>query len=495
MALYQEFFRLKNLDDASQQKLSQALYKYLPTNLHAQALAELDKNGIVSDDTLSKAVAAGVFKPESLSGVRNAIQGVVKALPSAKVMAQETLDKMKGQSEADMTDDELKQKMEAYKIAGGYQPPPAGSVTERIGEAADPRVGDPARDAIDQEEFKKKNGRFPTFAELRDFQKQGVGITPISESPFSQAQTNGQIQRQLSEKGISAFSKYDLSGKIGGFLTKNGRLPTHEELRDLLELSPTDRQAFNDFAPLKNFLTDSKVMQALDIGNYTDDLRRIQGLLDTRAGAARKEGDVQQFLKTGPEELRNARNLFYRQQSDSAGNFLRTRLTPQIMEGLNARGLAENPGDIASSVSSAGNNLQAGIEDKIRALEAQDNAFFADAAFRITQAKLDASEDAMRSQITLENQKIRQRQEANFQQAERDTAGDFEKNLLTRTGNRDLNAATDTLDSTKNLEDTATLAKLGSDTGKSIGETTGTAIVTSSKPSGSPPAYQPERIG
>lgn len=283
----------------------------------------------------------------------------------------------------------------------------------------------------------------------------------------------------------------DIENLLSDFVVQNRRLPDVGEFRDLADSKGLPGQTIIGDPTIQNFLNDqnNKNYVALDLGgqpkDYTNDITRIQDLLDTRSTEANKTAAVTQFLQQTPDQLAAARNDFYNQQSASGAQYLRTRLTPKIVQDLNVRGLAEGP-DVGSMIAANGDSLQASLEDKIRGLEASDNQFFADSAFRLAQAKINSTEDALNQQIAYERAKVSQNQAQSFQSTEGDIQNEFEQELLKKEQDRELALSQNDIDfNTKTAQD-STINSLTNSLGNSVGSTVATKIATSGAPAAAP---------
>lgn len=424
-------------DQKQKDALQQALLKYLPVELHNQALKELNKTGQVSDETLNKAVSGGLFNAADMPSVKNAFSNVAANIPKADQVYQNLINSTK--DEANATDEELQNKKFGY---------------EGIDQTGSPLDANTVRNGID---------------------------TLLKGTP-----------------NIIGNSVSQISPILTNFIMQNRRLPTPEEFQG--ELKSVSPDTLRSLPAVKNFLSNQSnadyVGSALGatVSSQADNIKRVQDLIDARAGTARKEGQVNEFLQNAPQEAAASRNNLYLQQRDSATRYLQDRLAPTIVENLNKRGLAENPGDVGSSIAAAGTDLQSRVEGNIRSLEAEDNNFFADAAYRIKQAKLENSEDALREKIAFERESARARQETSFQSQQTDLNDAFEKELLYGEKNRSLGTEQSSLEVGSQAEKDAQAATLASDAGKNIGEPAGTKVGTSVKAAPAAPA-PPSRIG
>lgn len=164
----------------------------------------------------------------------------------------------------------------------------------------------------------------------------------------------------------------------------------------------------------------------------SEDVKRVQDILSGFEATRAKEGELQSFLAKTPEELRTDRASYLSRLESSGQRYLSERFLPSALKELTRRGLATNVGEVSSLLAAETGKVQERIEQEYATLEQQDNLFFADAAFRLQQTKLDIAEDDFRRQVDFERARTRQEQGQRFAERERGLQTDFEKNLLQR---------------------------------------------------------------
>ncbi len=350
-------------------------------------------------------------------------------------------------NEADLTDAELNQRIEAYKNLG--------------------TSGEPVDRATVERQIRQI---LPTYDANKIF---------VMREGYSHS-------RKVREKNYDEGQKlYEpLVKTLTDFVVKARRLPDAGELRDEAiahGINSQDAQDLISNESLVNFIQDqgakNRIAQPLQPKDYRLDINRINDTLATRADENAKTGEQQNFLVETPEALKRSRQNFLAEQEAGAQNYLTERISPQVLRELNVRGLAESP-DVVSEIARRGAGLQATIEDSARQLEQQDAAFFADAAFRINTAKLNQKEADFRASLDVERTRARQEQENRFQTAQAGIKSDFEMDMLKREQDRNmaLKEAGINLDSSNRsaANDAANAEQIGS----SIGQTVGTAVKT-----------------
>src|SRR3990167_6397880 len=128
------------------------------------------------------------------------------------------------------------------------------------------------------------------------------------------------------------------------------------------------------------------------------DQTRLQQIIDARTGEANKTADYENYLKTAPKELSDARAGYYSDLSGGSLNFLKTRDIPDIMEKLNARGLATS-GDVGAQIGARASDIEGQIESIMNDQESSDAQFFANAAYQLKTTQLTSSEADFRAAL------------------------------------------------------------------------------------------------
>ncbi len=318
-------------------------------------------------------------------------------------------------------------------------------------------------------------------------------------------ESDGQIPDEIFQKAAEAgsFGPQDISAVKNTFLREAQKLPSAKDaltkyLKDTEnEQDATDetlQERMDAFKELGNYRAETEASTHIggdqagittktyggrspDAPDTSLDIKRIGDILAARGEDRRKEGAVQNFLAETPAELEASRGRFLAEREDSLGKTLTERTTPQVLQELNTRGLADSP-DVISEVARRGAAMQGTIEAQLRDLELQDASFFADAAFRIQTAKLNQKEADLRSTIDLERTRTRSDQEKRFKSSQDQLNSDFEINMLKRDQDRKLRATQEGINFDASERSAASQAADAADIGMSIGRVVGTKIGT-----------------
>ena len=146
--------------------------------------------------------------------------------------------------------------------------------------------------------------------------------------------------------------------------------------------------------------------------------------------------------------------------------------------------------------------LQGRLEEIFRAIEADDDAVFGNAAFRLRAVQLDLSEADFAVQIAAERTAVRTEQFQRFKKEEQDIADEFGLSLLAREQDRNLRLRGSEFDILEEGAADDLLTVAATDLAGSAGELTGAVLAsgsgkdksdTSEKPTAAPKL--PVRVG
>ncbi len=329
------------------------------------------------------------------------------------------------------------------------------------------------KDAL--EKFIKSQGNNETGltdAELQDRQEAYKGLSGETEN-LDRNSVNAKIKGFISQGNVGEIldmkaGENTLSNIITDFVTQNYRLPGYFELEKIAQEKsndPTYQQLVRQLkgnGNLTNFLNNQNITNEIAglTKKYDTDssVSRIQDILNSRMSESQKQAALDQFLAETPESLRADRESYLAELEDMAGSHLRERAVPSILNELNRRGTVDSPGEFSSAIAAEAGGLQGRIEETARTLEEQDNIFFADAAYRLTTSRLEATEQQYRDQVAAERTRVRQDQGQGFASREGQLARDFEQDMLRREQDRSLRLRSSELnfDSDRKASDTRT---------------------------------------
>ena len=368
-------FRLESLPKDQQDQFRIFADQYFPQALKEQFIDSIEKTGTISDDLFKQ----GNFSDASKAQVLGQLTPLLTGLPSGKEAYQKFIDATPLTKEADLTDQELQDRIEAYQGRGSIPADPTEAVEKIKGEI---------------------------LSVFNSDRTQRIAVDPNRES----------IARQLAD---AVYAGEDVSNA----LLRITRGTPNRYKATILQLQNKLPKLVSDLRSMK-----------LDT---SEDVTRIQDILNTRGIVKRKGEEEGRFLAETPAELAKLRGGFLAEREAGAQRFLAERFGPRAIAQLNVSGLAEGP-DIASVMASQAGRMQGDIESTLRQIEFDDNAFFAEAAFRLNTAKLNQSEFDFRASVEAERTGIRTGQFNRFKSSESDIQRDFELAMLERESQRNL---------------------------------------------------------
>ena len=389
-------FRLLELDEQDRKNLTAAVARFFPREYENQILDSIENEGRVPPDILSK-----INLPQKdLSEFSAILDPVVQKLaPDRRGAIKNFLARTSKTTEADMTDEELAQKQEAFRELGSVRG--AHLDTAEIERQLDARLKDAGVDEELAKEAKpfilkaiSESGKYPGTESVLNYLKPVI-TKYMGGKPIEEPTTGGQ-------------------GSIPGYI-------------DPLVNFVYNQNTTNYFSKL--------IERQVGVEDTSRDVTKIEDILTDRRSETAKEGLLQSTLAEIPGEQTTARGRFLAERESGARRFLAERAGPQILAELNVRGLAEGP-DVASALAQHAGRLQAGIEDTLRQIASDDDALFEDAAFRLRTAKLEQSEADFRASVQSERDRARLDQFNRFNRSEADIQRDFETLLLEREAGR-----------------------------------------------------------
>lgn len=285
------------------------------------------------------------------------------------------------------------------------------------------------------------NGRKSQFVSLLSPYAGNEGATDIANR-IAQGQINN---AQDLKTYLSSRSNQQGSGS-GGFgtdwrdFTLVGRnLPGDNGGSSENPIDKIIRLAGND----ENFRT----LQGRDIsglgGNFNGadlgtDLNAIEGLISSRGKQASSQKQIDDLVASLPQELARNRGDLFNTLGQQGQQYFGDVLAPQIVQGLNARGLL-NSGDLESELARGAGDVQGSYESALMDQQAQDDAFFQNAAYQQTFQKEIQSGTDLSSQVQYSRGQAMQNQQQSFQGIQANLNRQYQSLLQQRQNQASLN--------------------------------------------------------
>ena len=302
------------------------------------------------------------------------------------------------------------------------------------------------------EDFIKKTAKESdlTSAELQDRLEafQGLGnvppksVTKVKEfEDFLTTEITDQVHGQFKDVSITREVAEKVARAISGRLLKNEDV-TDQEIAERIqnEGSAGEGAAIFDgdqFERLKKVvapnvkktvsLNKDKFVNVKVPFDVSKDVTRLQDLISTKQAAEAKRGEIESFVSGLPEELRSSREEFISGEEERAFSELE-RQVPLVLQDLNVRGMLQS-GERMDALTTKALSLGASLEEIQADLEAEDNQFYFDAAYKnAIRDELDKAE-SYRSAIGAERGRITTERERKFRSAEAELDRQLGENL------------------------------------------------------------------
>ena len=414
------------LDPTAEQELNTFAQQYFPTAQRQDILDEIASTGTISAASLAKIRA----NPSDSQFITSEVNRITGGKPTGQAKLKELLSPDKPINEANLTDEELQNRQQQFQALG-----------ESTGTA------DPAS--------------IQRFIEDK-FKAYGV----LSDRT---AQERSKLSKSLSD-AIVGSGQTDINQAINGI-----------DIKSILEKQNLNPNVFID--PLKNMMNDGDFRgqlgtfisdQVTPSKNTSEDISRIGDILSTRETKTANEGKVTDYLNTLPDVLSASRNDFVDVLKEQGQQELEAA-TPQFLAGANARG-ALFSGDVGDVLSTTAGGIQGNIESIQAQLEAEDNQFYFNAAYRNALRKQLEGQTDYGTFLAGERARIAGEQQTRFNRAQTTIAGNANADLQMRTGQSALTAQQARLKRERDLLDSERTAGLYGQIGQAGGAIIGAGV-------------------
>lgn len=265
------------------------------------------------------------------------------------------------------------------------------------------------------------------------------------------AQTKGEVDPAgLTRELVSKLKSFGIANNpdqvaegITQFVLREGRFPDAKEIggRGNRRVSESDRAKFENFVndqDVRNQFS-GLITNQVNAPNVGGDIKRLEDIIGERGRKAQGNKDIQAFLGELPQNLASQTGQFMDTQRANAETQLRDFLDPQIRQSLAARGLLTS-GDLSAELASAGEGLQGGLNQQHADLQAQDAAFFENAAYQVNLKKvLDANQN-LAGEINFQRGNALNQQENRFQVSQQNQADQFGVDAFRRQQQQNMSA-------------------------------------------------------
>lgn len=170
--------------------------------------------------------------------------------------------------------------------------------------------------------------------------------------------------------------------------------------------------------------------------NVKEDVSRIEDALTARKSATEKESAIEGYISSIPSELQASREEFMKGEEERAFGELE-RQVPLVLQNLNVRGMLQS-GEREDELTSRALNLGSSLEQIQSDLEAEDNQFYYDAAYRNALRKELESVEDYRSAIETKRGTVLKERERSYQSKQSELNRKLEEDLTSSNYARDL---------------------------------------------------------
>lgn len=440
--------------------------QYFPAKYHDDLLAEIERTGALSDETLKR---VGITKPSSIAHIKDVLANIVPK-QNLKDLSADQLKSIVGTGgsgtnenvdESQLDIPGLQTRKDIFGQIGSTKGEidRAGmvrAVTERLKAFGVTNNVDALANQIT--DTATRLGRYPTADELRN---------QFSKDTLWSKDSNKAVESAASGKSVAWDTPFNSGKNNDDVYTRKGYVPPE------LENFFNDQNARNELSGL--------VSGQINPTDTSEDVKRIEDSLSKKTLAAGNESKLQDFLGSIPNELTGSRESYIKslRESQNAG-FQDT--AEELLNQQNALGRL-NSGATGDVLSSTYGGIQGHIEDIQAQLENEDNQFYANAAYQEQLRKMLEGNADYATALTSERARVRGEQENRFQTSETALNNQNTNNLLMQRNNAALLNAQRRAQREASFADSQRQAELIGAGGTAVGETAGTALA---KPKATP---------
>ena len=341
--------------------------------------------------------------PVAYNTMLKQFDSIQSRLPDKKSAIKKYLDSVK--DESNLSESQIQDKIQAYQ---DLQPLSKGGVTSQI-----PKLAQEIYTRFDSEWGRAKNRG----------DKEGGYETALKFA------SNDAARQMINEKSfnIQRFVEllYNMGGISGG---KNSHVDAAKGVVGGINNAYLGRVQNGEYADI-----------ASPDADFSSDIERLTGLQSNIQERTRRRGALDDVLGGIPSELKAETDRLIGGEIDRGARTLEEELTPEIMQGLNVRGLLHG-GDLEAELTRGAEDIFGGIENTYQDLLAQDDEFYRDASFRATLQKVSEDEGDYLSGLERERTSALNENQNRFKISQANLQTKFENDIFRRQQQRALNS-------------------------------------------------------
>ena len=250
------------------------------------------------------------------------------------------------------------------------------------------------------------------------------------------------LKRKLNAYGVSGSAGDEVTKAIKDIVVQKGYYPQADELRNALNERRKSEPLSVDVnsGPLGNFINDQDARNELSSyfesltgpQDRGEDVTRIEDLLSTRKTGKEREGQIDEFLGSIPQQLSETRNSRVDMLRELGGREFED-LAPRLMAQENVLRGDARTGAAGDVLASGFGDIQSRIEGEAANLASGDEAFYFDAAYKNQVRKLMEGRQDLGQALSFEKQNVRAGQEQRFQNSQFDLNSSLKNDLMRQT--------------------------------------------------------------
>src|SRR3990167_5582465 len=262
----------------------------------------------------------------------------------------------------------------------------------------------------------------------------------------------------------------DIAGRIADLSEQVGGYPSVEQLVSIFPNRPPWLENFFNNQTIRNRFSDITAPQ-LNVSD-PDSVKRLEDIISGRELEAGRRQAEDVFIENLPMDLESSREEFLGAKEKAARGELQKFASTDALQAANQRG-ALFSGDVGDYISDYAVGLEGDLEQVRADLEAEDDAFYANAAYRAQLKKELSTRTDYLAAIEQERARIRGEQETRFLNKEAALDRNLREDLTLRNYEQALRAAQVRAERTAKSSSAASGNRLYGNIGTAVGATAG----------------------
>lgn len=296
---------------------------------------------------------------------------------------------------------------------------------------------------------------------------------------FSHGKLARTVQERLAGNGISWKDAETISHAIANEVEQSGKLnPSWKKdyWKYLKDKTPSPGE-------------DNAIRQQLDITakevgeggyflgkpDYSPDIKRVGDIIGTRQKKAANQKIADDFIASLPQELARGRSDFANSELGYGSQYYNESLAPSIVQNLNARGMVFS-GDLESELNRGAYDVQSSIQNEVQSAQAQDDAFFQNAAYQNTFQKEIAAGNDVNQLAQNQRGMAMENQQQTFLRSQANLSQQYQSMIFQRENQRNMAIQQQQLARQRDMQQDQNRAGMFSGLGQSAG-TIGGALI------------------